>query len=174
MNIFYLDEDPGQCAEWMVDRHVVKMILESAQLLSTAHRMLDGESYQDVSKIGRKVTRYHHPREELYQATHINHPSCKWARESLENYQWLAKHFAHLMDEYFVRFGKHHACGKMHYLYRTPLNIPNAKLTKMPSAMADEYIISDDPIINYRNYYKYGKAHLHKYTNREPPFWLND
>jgi Pyrimidine dimer DNA glycosylase len=172
MNIFYLDSDPEQCAKWMVDKHVVKMILESAQLLSTAHRILDGVPYQDTSKTGRKVTRYMHTRPELYQATHINHPSCKWARESLENYQWLSKHFAHLMDEYFFRFGKRHACEKMHFLFRTPINIPNARLTKMPCAMDQEYIISDDPIINYRNYYKFGKVHLHKWTNREPPNWI--
>ena len=78
MNIFYISEDPVQAAQWMVDKHVVKMILESAQLLSTAHRLLDGREIEGKTKTGRKARRWilDDSREPIvYQATHINHPS---------------------------------------------------------------------------------------------------
>ena len=61
MNIFHLDRDPVQSAQWMIDKHVVKMIVESAQLLSTAHRVLDGEEYYDKNKNGHKLKRWLHP-----------------------------------------------------------------------------------------------------------------
>ena len=86
MNIFYLDKDPKKCAEMHCDKHVVKMILEYAQLLSTAHRVLDGNEWAD--HVG------------LYKATHKNHPSAIWARESAGNYFWLNKLFQELCKEY--------------------------------------------------------------------------
>ena len=89
MNIFFLSENPVQAAEWMVDKHVVKMILESAQLLSTAHRIIDGRETQGKSATGRNVKRWilNDAREPvLYSATHINHPSAVWCRQSVENY----------------------------------------------------------------------------------------
>ena len=94
MNIFYLDEDPRQCAEWMVDKHIVKMILETAQLLSTAHRVLDGiESIDTSSGRKKKVYKLNDDRDlVLYSATHINHPSALWARQAEEQYHWLVEH----------------------------------------------------------------------------------
>ena len=80
MNIFYLHEEPKTCAEQHLDKHVVKMLIEYAQLMSTAHRMLDGQEYVAKSKTGRKVTRYRldNPNEEatVYKACHLNHPSA--------------------------------------------------------------------------------------------------
>ena len=81
MNIFYLHNDPKICAEQHCDKHVVKMILEYAQLLSTAHRVLDGTMYYEPSRrTGRMVKRYYlkDQRKDLYQATHMNHPSAVW------------------------------------------------------------------------------------------------
>ena len=77
MNIFCLDEDPIKAVQMMCDKHIVKMILESAQLMSTAHRELDGDNAN----------------ENLYKSTHKNHPSAKWVRESLWNYVWLYRHW---------------------------------------------------------------------------------
>lgn len=175
MNIFFVDEDPGKAAEALVDKHVVKMILESAQLLSTAHRVLDGDEFVD-SSTGRKIKRWrlHDSREEvLYKATHINHPSAVWARESVENYLWLVEHFAGLLDEYTYRYGKRHKCFDMLvYLYSPPFNLKAYDGTPMPSAMAEEYKISNDPLTNYRNYYRVGKASMHKWTKRQPPEWI--
>jgi hypothetical protein len=179
MNIFYLDKDPVQCARWMVDKHVVKMILESAQLLSTAHRILDGQETMGKSKTGRNAKRWILPddREQVvYTATHIHHPSAVWTRQSVENYTWLVDHFYALMDEYTYRYSKTHKCyGDLSYkLSSPPLNLKEFDMTLMPSAMADEYKISEDPVVNYRNYYKLGKKDLHKWTNRKPPEWIND
>lgn len=166
-----------QAAQWMVDRHVVKMILESAQLLSTAHRLLDGEEFIGKTKTGRKAKRWklYDSREDvLYQATHINHPSAVWCRKSVENYNWLADHLHALLQEYTHRYGKKHKVeGDLSYMLMSPpKNLQEYDMTTMPSAMADEYKISDDPIINYRNYYQNGKASLHSWKNRQPPEWI--
>ena len=178
MNIFYISENPVQAAQWMVDRHVVKMILESAQLLSTAHRILDGREIEGKSKTGRKARRWvlDDAREPvLYSATHQNHPSAIWCRASVENYNWLVDHFFALMSEYTYRYGKIHKCqGDISYMLQSPPhNLKEYDMTKMPCAMGDEYIISDNPVINYRNYYKNGKTSLHKWSSRKPPEWIN-
>ena len=184
MNIFYVDEDPVKAAEQLVDKHVVKMILESAQLLSTAHRVLDGE--QSIFEkyvhgsfppryMKKKVWTLPDFRESvLYQATHINHPSAIWCRTSVENYLWLVEHFFGLMNEYMHRYEKVHKCnGELSYMLQSPPKKLEAyDWTPMPSCMAPEYIISDNPLTNYRNYYKVGKATMHKWKNRQPPEWI--
>ena len=178
MNIFYISDDAAQAARWMVDRHVVKMVLESAQLLSTAHRVLDGRMYAGKTATGRNVKRYELEDSRdavIYTATHINHPSAIWARESVENYNWLFEHFYALGREYTYRYNKIHKCfhGEMAYMLQSPpLNLRDYEMTKMPSAMDEQYIISDDPITNYRNYYSLGKKNLHAWKNRQPPEWL--
>lgn len=179
MNIFYISADPAQAAEWMVDKHVVKMILESAQLLCTAHRIHDGKETLGKSATGRNVKRWLLPdaREHvLYSATHINHPSAVWCRQSVMNYNWLADHMFALLYEYTHRYNKEHKVqGELSYMLQSPpFKLKEYDMTKMPSAMADEYKISDDPLVNYRNYYKIGKARMHKWTNRQPPEWIND
>lgn len=179
MNIFYISADPVQAAEWMVDKHVVKMILESAQLLSTAHRILDGTETMGQSATGRNVKRWILPdaREPvLYSATHINHPSAVWCRQSVMNYNWLADHMFALLHEYTHRYNKQHKIeGELSYMLQSPPhNLREYDITTMPSAMADEYKVSDDPLVNYRNYYKIGKTRMHKWTNRQPPEWIND
>jgi hypothetical protein len=177
VNIFYIDHDPIKAAQGMVDKHVVKMILESAQLLSTAHRLLDGTQVEGTSKTGRKAKRWilHDGRQDvLYLATHIHHPSAVWCRQSVENYLWLVEHFFALMHEYTHRYAKKHACfGDLSFMLQSPPHkLKDYDWTNMPCAMADEYKISDDPLTNYRNYYKIGKATMHKWTNRQPPEWI--
>jgi hypothetical protein len=177
VNIFYIDRDPAQAARWMVDRHVVKMILETAQLLSTAHRMLDGRMTLGKTKTGRNAKRFvlDDGRDSVvYQATHMNHPSAVWTRTSVENYLWLVEHFYALNDEYSHRYGgKVHKCFDLAYcLQSPPQNLRDYDMTEMPCAMDKQYIVSDDPITNYRNYYKVGKARMHSWTNRQPPEWI--
>jgi hypothetical protein len=177
INIFYVEEDPMDAAQALVDKHVVKMILESAQLLSTAHRVLDGQEIEGKSATGRKARRWILPdaRDDvMYAATHINHPSAVWCRGSVRNYDWLVDHFYALMREYTHRYGKTHKCyGELSYMLQSPPhNLKAWDWTEMPSCMAEEYIISEDPIINYRNYYRKGKKNLHKWTNRIQPEWL--
>ena len=176
MNIFFVDTDPVKAAEALVDKHVVKMILESAQLLSTAHRLLDGRQTPGLSKTGRAAKRWilDDEREDvMYKATHVHHPSAVWARASVENYLWLVEHFAGLLDEYTYRYGKTHKCFEMLYLLQSPpKSLETWDMTPMPSAMAEEYKVSSDPLTNYRHYYTKGKASMHKWTRREPPAWL--
>jgi hypothetical protein len=176
MNIFQIDNDPKQAAEWMVDKHVVKMVLETAQLLSTAHRLLDGVQYVDKTKTGRNVKRWRlsDEREQvLYSATHINHPSAVWCRENLHNYNWLYDHFVALLHEYTYRYGKVHKCAPMALTLRfTPQRIPLGNLTPVTPAMPDEYKVPGDSVESYRNYYRVAKERMHSWKNREVPPWI--
>lgn len=182
MNIFYIHHDPHAAAQSMVDKHVVKMILETAQLLSTAHRILDGEEYEGKSQSGRKAKRWRLPDDRetiLYSATHINHPSAVWTRQSMANYQWLFQHFIGLLDEYQHRYGKTHKCSDPSFvdaLMKFPNNILDKMMTAPTPAMPEEYKVfasnNIDVLASYRKYYKEAKSHLHKYTNRKVPDWL--
>jgi len=155
MNIFYLSEDPSIAARYHNDKHVVKMILETAQILSTAHRVLD----KSIST-------------ELYKATHINHPSTKWARANINNYQWLYNLFCELCTEYTFRYGKTHLTEKKlkHVLQQAPMLISNDAFTQPPQAMPDEFR-SADSIQSYRTYYIKSKNHLASWTKRPTPDW---
>lgn len=87
MNIFVLDEDPKLCAQMHCDKHVVKMILEHAQMMCTAHHVTD-------------IVKHDIP----YKPTHMNHPCNKWLRDSVENYEWLYDLTHYLNEEYKYRF----------------------------------------------------------------------
>lgn len=177
MNIFYLDHETTKCAEYHNDKHVVKMILEYAQLLSTAHRVLDGTQYIDDSS-GRRIKRWRLDEPEmentLYKATHVNHPSAVWARQSKNNYDWLYCLWHDLMAEYTYRYGKIHACDKLRgVLARTPKNITRrVDLTQPTPAMPDEYKVSGDSLQSYRNYYVGAKKSMAKWKNRQVPTWF--
>jgi hypothetical protein len=178
MNIFYLNESPSKCAQEHCDKHVVKMILEYAQLLSTAHRVLDGREYVDASS-GRKMKRWLLPDptmdKTLYKATHINHPSAVWARQSNNNYNWLYCMFISLMKEYTYRYGKTHACDKLaSFLCHTPRNIPVGYFTPPPPAMPDKYKIPNDSIRSYHAYYINDKSRFAKWKNRTIPMWYSE
>jgi hypothetical protein len=175
MNIFYLDHDVRKCAEMHNDKHVVKMILEYAQLLSTAHRILDGVLSTGVSASGRKKTLYvltDNRDTVLYSATHANHPSAVWVRQSDKNYDWLFALFQALMDEYTYRYDKVHACSKLEmYLARIPNNIPQKPFTEPTPAMPDDVKVLNDSISSYRQYYIQNKTHLANWKKRDVPTW---
>ena len=177
MNIFAVHNDPTIAAQSLVDKHIVKMVLESCQLLSTAHRILDGTEYIDKTKTGRNVKRWRLPderEEHLYSATHINHPSAVWCRATNNNYNWLYCHFGALLNEYTYRYGKVHKCAEMvPWLERPPFAIPVGYKTQVTPAMPDEYKVANDSVASYRNYYRVAKARMHKWTNREAPEWIN-
>lgn len=158
MNIFFLHEDPTIAAKAQTNKHVIKMIVESAQLLSTAHRVLDGEIFIQMSSNGRKLKRWGHPElnDVLYKSTHINHPSAIWVRESKENYQWLYRHFIALCKEYNKRYDRIHATYTKlaKVLQDVPKNTPAEKMTPIKCAInIKEYIVPESPILSYRNYY---------------------
>ena len=179
MNIFYLHNDPKICAELHVDKHVVKMIVEYAQLLSTAKRMIDGVKYQALSKTGRKVQRYRlpNPNEEaiIYKAVHYHHPSAVWCRETKEQYQWLYSLFKYLGHEYTHRYGKVHSTNvKLNQiLERVPNNIGTG-WREPPPAMSHypQCIVPGDSIQSYHNYYIEAKAYFAKWTKRDTPEWF--
>jgi hypothetical protein len=175
MNIFYLDPNPRTCAEMHNDKHVVKMILEYAQLLSTAHRVLDGDVIVGLSKTGRKQTRYVLPDSRdalLYSATHLNHPSAVWARKSNLNYDWLYVMFVELMNEYTYRYGKVHATDRLKLaLSRAPSNIPKGEFTPPTPAMPDEFKVSD-VAESYHKYYIGSKRVMSRWTDRPMPKWF--
>ena len=177
MNIFYLDNDPKTCAQMHVDKHCVKMILEYAQLLSTAHRVIDGTATVGLSNSGRKQTRYvlSDSRDGiLYSATHINHPSAIWVRQSEQNYRWLFTLFCELLDEYTYRYGKVHACDRLvTTLGRPPKNIDmDKRFTEPTPAMPDHYKVSGNSIQSYKNYYLGDKTRMFSWKNRSRPTWI--
>ena len=138
MNIFYLSNCPKKAAQVQYNKHVVKMILETAQLLCTAHIILDEEE-ADVP----------------YKATHKNHPSAVWVRASAENYFWAYEHMLALGEEYTKRYGKQHLtiskCRDV--LYTFPKRISNQAFTQPPQCMPDEYK-TECSVDAYWNYYE--------------------
>ena len=177
MNIFYLHPDPKICAEMHVDKHCVKMILESAQLLSTAHRFLDGTETIGLSQSGRKSKRWILPDEResiLYSATHINHPSAIWCRQSKNNYGWLFALFCDLMQEYKYRYGKIHKCDSLrHTLGNMPKNLTNEKWTEPTPAMPEQYKVPGNSVQSYHNYYNGEKQRMFSWKNRPTPEFIN-
>jgi|TARA_B110000285_G_scaffold102341_1_gene116458 hypothetical protein len=159
MNIFYLDRDPEIAAQMMCDKHVVKMILESAQMLSTAHRVLDGDEIADSNG--------------LYKMAHKNHPSTIWVRANLKTYDWLYQHMDALMKEYTFRYGKHHATERLsQYLCNRPKNITHGDFTDPPQCMPD--LCKDtDTVLAYQNYYILEKSSFAKWKSRSIPKWFN-
>jgi hypothetical protein len=176
MNIFYLHPDPQRCAEQHVDKHVVKMILEYAQLLSTAHRVLDGVATQGLSAAGRKSTRWLLPdaREAvLYAATHLKHPSAVWVRQSAANYQWLHELWQCLLAEYSFRYDKVHACQRLaEALSAAPTRCLSAGFSEPTPTMPDEFRVAGDSVQSYRNYYHGAKTPLFAWKKRPPPDWI--
>jgi hypothetical protein len=177
MNIFFLDTCPVQSAKWQVDKHIVKMPLESAQMLCTAHRVLDGVESIELSKSNRKIKRWSmndsFKNVTLYKANHVNHPSAAWVRASYLNYMWLYEHFLALSVEYKSRYGKSHKSflDLRDVLSEAPANIPLWKsFSAPPPAMPDEYI-TEDVVTSYRNYYRYAKSDLHAWKQNKP-VWI--
>lgn len=165
MNIFYLDNDPMTAAQAMTDKHIVKMILESAQMLCTAHRVLDGSLISTVNNNGRHVKTYTHPTHEdvLYKSAYVNHPSNVWVRENTSNYNWLYRHFAALNIQYRLRYRRTHATwDKLGFVLSSfPINIAVGEMTEIPKAMPDKYK-NDCSVTSYRNYYESEKIKTEK------------
>ena len=178
MNIFYLNSNPKICAQMHVDKHCVKMILETAQLLSTAHRVLDGVETEGLSQSGRKVKRWilsDNRDSKLYSATHINHPSAVWARYSAQNYSWLYCLLVELCKEYTYRYGKVHKCedtGLVETLKTLPYNIHVKEFTEPTPAMPEEYKVLNDSVKSYHNYYNGEKTRMFSWKNRQQPDWV--
>ena len=164
MNIFVLNKDPLYCAIMHCDKHVVKMILESAQMICTTHHLCPNTNEDYVIP---------------YKMTHKNHPCNKWVRDSIENYKWLVRLTASLNSEYRFRYNKNVNHKSYDAIARLPLpNLPNVGMTPWARAMPDEYKIGDrtydNVIASYHNYYRNAKIKILSYTNRLRPTFLSE
>jgi len=180
MNIFYLHYDTKLCAHYHLDKHVVKMIVEYAQLLSTAHRILDGDHYFDKSSTGRKIHRWKlndHREDRLYHAVSWNHPSAIWVRKDLSHYQWLWNLASELCQEYRYRYGgaedkQHKTSLVIQNLSFAPNNIVrNGIFAEPPQAMPEDVKVPGDSIEAYKNYYIKYKKGFAKWKVRGVPHW---
>jgi len=153
MNIFLLDKNLEKCAQYHVNRHVVKMILESAQLLCSVHHIC-GEL------------------EPPYKLAHKNHPCSIWCRASLTNYLYLCELGLELSKEYTYRYNKHHkSTDVIQWCLNNLPNIPDIGFTPPALAMPDQYKV-DDFVQSYRNYYIGEKKSFATWKNREIPYWF--
>ena len=152
MNIFVLDNDPKVAAQMACDKHVVKMVLETAQMLSTVQ--------------------HHNGITAPYKPTHANHPCTKWAATSTQNYKWLLEHGIALCEEYSHRYNKEHKCEQ---LITGPLSLipilPTEKLTPFAQAMPEQHK-RENAVDAYRQYYIHEKARFAKWKNRDIPTWF--
>lgn len=183
MNIFFLDSNPQTSARYHCDKHVVKMVLEYAQILCTSTRALFSDEPSHLEQVP-------------YKSTHAKHPSVLWASENLNNFKYLTMLFAHLAAEYKYRYGKYHASyialvetdlissivdeynATVSSLGRSPYsdlvfgkNQEDFGMTYPALAMPDEFKVPC-PIQSYRNYYRDGKIHLHNWKKRETPYFI--
>lgn len=180
MNIFYINEDPKIASLEHCDKHSVKMCVEYAQLLSTAHRLLDGKEYTGKSKTGRNVKRWKHPidfmEKNLMLACHTKHPSAIWCRETKGNYSWLLHLLKHLLKEFTYRYGKRHSVeDRIPYLNMLPQNINmTPEVTQMPQCMPEYCKIPNNPLAAYKKYYIEEKTRFATWKNREIPKWFQE
>lgn len=163
MNIFVLDKDPEKAAKMHCDKHCVKMIIESAQMLSQAHHYWNSK-YKDF----------------VYKGAYKNHPCTKWVCDNGDNYNWLFQLFKFLIKEYELRYGKRHRCSDLlfyleynpHYLSR--IQHENGHFdccTPFAQAMPEKYK-NIDPIKAYRDYYNGEKAGFAKWKMGNEPEWF--
>jgi hypothetical protein len=154
MNIFYLSESPELAALYHCDKHVVKMILETAQLLSTAHHELGGTA--------------------TYKSTHKNHPSAVWVRQSASHYRWAARLWMELMRQYTYRYDKIHASARLaDELRHPPAALLDCGFVPPPQCMPEE---CKDPctVTAYRNYYRGPKAYMAQWRHSLQPDWMEE
>jgi hypothetical protein len=187
MNIFILNNDPVLAAQEQCDKHVVKMIVESGQMLSTAHRMIDGTVERRPSKSGKTTVNYYKLDDErediMYKAVHFNHPCSVWTRESCCNYSWHYEHFIALCEEYTYRYGKVHSTETKlrDILKQIPKNINRAGgRTPFKLAMQSnpECLVPTlggiDAVATYQNFYKTKQKRFKMdWTKRQIPEWFH-
>jgi len=157
MNIFHLDKNPILCAKWLCDKHCVKMVLETAQMLCTAYQ------------------RHYGLKDDLYKPAYPNHPMTRWVGNTTQNYEWTLELFKCLLIEYEYRYNKIH---KSFDIYNTLIKIGNPvfihnHFTNPPLCMPDKYK-SNDYIKSYKNYYIGEKMHFAKYNYSKKPKWLKE
>ncbi|NDD84132.1 hypothetical protein EBZ38_07640 [bacterium] len=151
MNIFYVNRDPQKAATELVDKHVVKMPLETAQLLCSVFE-------QGVAP---------------YRRTHYNHPSAIWTRKSKANYEWLINHGLALCEEYTHRYKKNHKSEAVIRWCKERINDISWLDTSFsdPPACMPEDCKLNDVVLSYQEYYRKHKSYIYSWTNRQKPDW---
>lgn len=155
MNIFVLDKHIDKCAEYHCDKHVVKMILESVQMLCTV-----------LNKKGISTP---------YKSTHINHPCVLWTERSFANFSWLKDLAVALNNEYRFRFEKesdHKSISVLHEI--SNYDFENPGLTEFAQTMPEKYKFPGDPVRAYRQFYLGEKMAFAKWTKRSIPHWARN
>tara|TARA_R100001591_G_scaffold115822_1_gene131939 strand:+ start:487 stop:1044 length:558 start_codon:yes stop_codon:yes gene_type:complete len=179
MNIFVVNKSPEESARSLCDKHIVKMVLESAQMISTAHRVLDGWPCERRNPNGRLVKDWmlDDEREDLiYRGHQPNHPCTIWTRQTTANYDWHCEHAMELSREYTRRYDKvHKVTPILEYLSRNqPENLPVGSLTPFAQAMPEVYKDPENAVIAYRNYYINTKARFAKWKMGNIPIWFKE
>ena len=180
MNLFYLDKDLDRCAEYHIDKHVTKMILEAAQLLTTAlwvdkyigftPRKLTSEELGVLNDVKRTTPAIDERIFTRYLFSHPNHPCAIWVRSSLEHYYWTINYANALNEEAIYRGYKSHAsCAEANRMPE-PTRLPNDGWSNPALAMPDQYKVND-PVQSYRNYYQNDKAAMASWKRRGAPDW---
>ena len=185
MNIFVLDNDPRRAAEYHCDKHVVKMILESGQMLCAAHwlgwqRMLKaptGLKQRELQAWLRE--RVPADLQPAWKMTHVGHPCTQWTQRVWGNYMWHSRLGLALCDVYTERYGKEHKSHAVHRwlnrhippTFETAVDNP-VGMTPFAVCMPDECKIQDDPVGSYRNYYNQKKVRFARWRYSEKPTWF--
>ena len=184
MNLFYLSNDPQECAEMHCDAHSSKMCVEYAQMMSTAHRVLDGYLTEEMrrSPDGTKARmlrtfKFGDNRDDMfYKSCHVNHPSNLWLRESAQNYTYTYNLWVSLCNEYTHRYGRvHESYAKLKdVLASLPINIDRERPFSQPTPAMKKYpecIVKGNSLQSYRNFYWADKRQFAKWTKRDKPTW---
>ena len=185
MNIFILSLDPVEAAQMQCDKQVPKMHVESGQMLSTTHRVLDGKLTRRPTKSGKTMVKYwdlYEGADDLeaellyYKAVHVGHPCTKWTMESDSNYRWHWEHMKALANEYTYRYGKIHKTERelLWQIQSPPRNIPKGPMTDFKLAMkANPECMFDDPVKSYRAFYQTKQYRFPMvWTKRPVPEWF--
>ena len=187
MNLFYLDKNLDKCAEYHVDKHIVKMPLEVAQLLCTAiwvdkhlgfiPRALDKPESKILNDLKKEIK--HLPPKDRpltpYLPMMYNHPCTIWVRSSLDNFEWTHCYGNALNEEYYYRYGKRHkSVEEVINQLPEPRNLPRKGFTTFGLAMPDVLKDYDNPIQSYRDFYHLDKATFAVWTGRNKPDWWNE
>jgi len=187
MNLFYLDQNLDKCAEYHVDKHIVKMPLEVAQLLCTAiwvdkhlgfvPRALDKAESKILNDLKKEIK--HLPPKDRpptpYLPMMYNHPCTIWVRSSLDNFEWTHCYGNALNEEYCYRYGKRHkSVEEVINILPEPQNMERRGFTTFGLAMPDDLKDYDNPIQSYRDYYHLDKATFAAWTGRDKPDWWSE
>ena len=190
MNIFVLDNDPHEAALYHCNKHVIKMILESGQLLCAAHwlhhlkeanlSLCDFKRVKDAqSWLFENVSKDLHP---PWKLTYSSHPCTVWTSENVSNYSWVLRLAESLVDQYRLRYKKEHACKHViKWLGKNyPPGIDEGFLSQHPVYMKEDYKIYDDTgfisvVKSYKNYYLLDKSRFAKWEpHSRIPIWYKE